>query len=121
MFGIRKSKVLTEGAQAEGVVIDSQAPADTGEGGIGRTYRLTARVRFDDGTTTEVASGRLDRTKVGWNLEGDIVPVRYDPTDRSKIEIDVPALIAAREQGVAELRNSAIAGGEDDLARRADT
>jgi len=118
MFGIGKSKVLTEGAQAEGVVIDSQAPADTGAGGFGRTYRLTARVRFDDGTTAEVSSGRLDRTKVGWKLEGDIVPVRYDPSDRSKIELDVPALIAAREQGVAALRDTAIARGEEDLAGR---
>ena len=121
MFGRGKRKVLAEGARAEGVVIDSQAPADTGRGGIGVKYRLTARVRFDDGVTAEVSSGWLDRTEVGWKLEGDIVPVRYDPADRTKIEIDVPALIAAREQGVAALRDRAIASGEDDLARRTET
>ncbi len=121
MFGLGKHKVLSDGAQIDGVVVDSEAPADTGRGGFGGTYRLTARVRFDDGATAEVRSGRLDRTEVGWKLEGDIVPLRYDRADRSKIEVDVPALISARQQGIAGLRDRAIAEGEQNVGPPSET
>jgi hypothetical protein len=120
MFGIGKGKVLREGAQAHGVVVESRPPAGTATGGVGNIYHVKVRVHFKDGSTADVSSGRLDRHKVGWKLEGDIVPVRYDPEDRSKIEIDVPALIAARGadfDNAAQLREAAIARGEDQLAR----
>jgi hypothetical protein len=119
MFGIGKSKVLRDGARAQGVVVESRPPADTGTGGVGNIYHVKVRVHFDDGSTADVSSGRLDRYKVGWKLEGDIVPVRYDAEDRSKIEIDVPALVAARvadSDDAAQLRETAIARGEAQLA-----
>jgi hypothetical protein len=69
----------------------------------------------------EFSSGRLDRYAVGWKLEGDIVPVRYDPADRSRIEVDTPARMAVREADTAVVsssQNAAIARGEAELARR---
>jgi hypothetical protein len=48
-------------------------------------------VHFDDGSTVEIAR-KADL--YGWVTEGDILPVRYDPEDRSKIEVDAPALRA---------------------------
>lgn len=121
MFGIGKRKLVRDGAQIDGVVICSHPPADTGRGGIGNIYRVDVRVHFQDGSMAEFSSGRLNRYEVGWKLEGDIVPVRYDPANRSRIEVDTPALIAAREANataVSSSQNAAIARSEAELARR---
>jgi hypothetical protein len=121
MFGIGKGKLVRDGAQIDGVVICSHPPADTGQGGVGNIYRIEVRVHFPDGSMAEFSSGRLDRYEVGWKLEGDIVPVRYDPTNRSRIEVDTPALTAAREADAASVnssQNAAITRSEAELARR---
>lgn len=122
MFGIGKGKLMRDGAQIDGVVICSHPPADTGQGGVGNIYRIDVRVHFEDGSLAEFSSGRLDRYEVGWKLEGDIVPARYDPANRSRIAVDTPALMAAREAaaaGVSSSQNAAISRSEAELARRA--
>jgi hypothetical protein len=43
--------------------------------------------------------------------------MRYDPADRSKIEIDEPALTAGRESDLAAMKERAIARGEAQLGR----
>jgi hypothetical protein len=110
MFG--KGRLLREGAKVSGVVVESVAHMGS-SGGMGRggmagieggrhianDYRVKVRVTFDDGSTTET-SARLRRDEVGSLIEGATVPVRYDPTDHSKVEIDVPALKAEKEAGV---------------------
>ena len=73
------------------------AAGEIGAGGVGGAtceaskYRVTVRVTFDDESTVEM-SEQLKRDEVGGLYLGDIVPIRYDPTDHSKPEIDQPAL-----------------------------
>ena len=58
-------------------------------------YRVTIRVNFPDGATTEFKKW-LDWHDVGQVFQGSVVPVRYDPSDHSKVVLDVPALEARR-------------------------
>ncbi|HEY1521792.1 MAG TPA: SHOCT domain-containing protein [Solirubrobacteraceae bacterium] len=86
MFGNKKrAKLYSQGAQTEGLV---EHRSDTTEG---INYRVTIRVKFPDGSTTELKKW-LDWHDVGQLYQGSIVPVRYDPSDHSKVELDVPAL-----------------------------
>src|SRR5436305_820012 len=73
------------------------------------TYSL--RVRFGDGSTTEI-SRHVRGVGVCWVPVGDLLPVRYDPADRSKIEIDEPALKAQRRAQASDAKADAIARGE---------
>jgi hypothetical protein len=86
MFGNRKkAKLYDEGAQTEGLVANR---SDTTEG---INYRVTIRVKFPDGSTTEFKKW-LDWHDVGQLYQGSVVPVRYDPSDHSNVLLDVPAL-----------------------------
>jgi hypothetical protein len=86
MFGNKnRAKLYTEGAQAEGLVVNR---SDTTEG---INYRVTIRVRFPDGSTTEFKKW-LDWHDVGQLYQGSVVPVRYEPSDHSKVVLDGPAL-----------------------------
>jgi hypothetical protein len=119
LFG--NNKLLTDGVVGQGVVIDSVGPASTGEGGMGRSYSVKVRVQFPDGTTAEFTEKHLDRYKHGWRLKGDIVPVRYDGADHTKIAVDVHALEADRDAESAQAKAEAdvlIAAAEDKLAGR---
>jgi hypothetical protein len=51
-------------------------------------------VRFPDGSTADVKERFLDASNQGYVCAGDVVPVRYDPSDYSKVRLDVPALEA---------------------------
>jgi Short C-terminal domain len=87
-------------------------------GGTHHIYRVELRVPFDDGSTAELHT-KLDKDKVGEYDEADIVPVRYDASDQSKIAVDVPALEAEfqRSQANAEAEKvSRIARTEAQLA-----
>jgi Short C-terminal domain len=99
MFG--KGKLLREGAEIDGVVADVSthmvaAYGATSHGTVGNNYRVKVRVSFEDGSTAETSAG-LHLDEVGLLNKGDAVPVRYDPADHSKVEIDVPALKARRD------------------------
>lgn len=101
VFGNKKrAKLYSEGAQTEGLVVHR---SDTTEG---INYHLSVRVKFPDGSATEFKKW-LDWHDVGQLYEGSVVPVRYDPSDHSKVELDVPALQARHGQadatGKAEL------------------
>jgi hypothetical protein len=113
MFGFGKRKVLREGARAEAVVI--------GMGGgrqSGAVFGLKLRVHFEDGSTHEVFR------RVGFHgpndlpqfVEGSTVPVRYDPADRSRIEIDMPALKAREQARRSAAHAQAIAEAEARLS-----
>ena len=104
LFG--KHKLMREGARAEAVVTAARQYGGHTAGAseaAGRTlpvgYHVTLRVRFDDGSTVEVAR-KADL--YGRVTEGDILPVRYDPEDHSKIEVDEPALRAQSDAADAE-------------------
>ncbi len=92
MFG--NKKLLANGAQAQGIVTasDDVKVLVNGAGG----YAVTISVTFDDGTSQELET-RLHTKDVGMKGIGSVLPVRYDPSDRSKIAVDEPAIRASRE------------------------
>jgi hypothetical protein len=95
MFGSHK-KLYAEGAQTEGLVVKL---IDDDQNRI--WYHVVVRAKFPDGTATEFKSHQLAHSDVGELFEGSVVPVRYDPSDQSKIVLDVPALEASHSQAKA--------------------
>jgi Short C-terminal domain len=104
VFGGKK-KLFSEGAQTEGVVMRARAvvnPLTVDPG-----YEVVVRAKFPDGSTTEftqghVASGGwLWAQSVGTPFVGQVVPVRYDPSDHSKIAVDLPVLEERLKQAKA--------------------
>lgn len=112
MFG--RGKSLDGGAQVDGVII--KAPEFfRGSTDMSGRYKVTMRVRFDDGATVEVE--RRLHISCGEHRVGAVLPMRYDPADRSKIEIDEAALTAGRDADFAAIRERAIARGEASAGR----
>ena len=97
-----KKRVLREGAQTEGQVygLTGYGYSDGGPTDFG----VKVRVRFPDGSTTEFEKGPLEARDVGMLFEGSVVPVRYDPTDTSKVVLDAPALEAAQAQAASGMQ-----------------
>jgi hypothetical protein len=81
MFG--KKKVSRDGAQIHGVLVESDADKVPGA----NSYHVNVHVTFEDGTTTEFTD-RLHPGDAGLRGLGAVVPVRYDPLDRSNIVVD---------------------------------
>jgi hypothetical protein len=116
MFGIGRSnnRLLTDGATTKGVVIQNKTRSTVGSGFL-PDYHVKVRVKFDDGTMTEFKA-QLNAREVGRHFEGAILPVRYDPANHSKIEIDIPALAGPKVDLEAKKRD-AIARAEERLAQ----
>jgi hypothetical protein len=61
-------------------------------------YEVVVRAKFPDGSTTEFTQGHVTHggwlwaQSVGTPYVGQVVPVRYDESDQSKIAVDIPAL-----------------------------
>ena len=112
MFG--RDKSLDGGAQVDGVI--TKAPEYfRGSTDMRGRYKVTVLVRFDDGATVEVE--RRLHISCGEHRVGFVLPMRYDPADRSKIEIDEAALSAGRDADFAAIRERAIARGEAEAGR----
>jgi hypothetical protein len=98
------------------LVLDQDVYGQGVQTGEVKSCRYRLRVRFEDGSTTEIS-----RTVWSHNLAyatvGDLIPVRYDPADRSKIEIDGQAIKAQRAAEASELKQQLLADGEAKLAR----
>ena len=107
MFG--HDRLLDDGAQVDGVIIEAPEYFRGSTDMRGR-YKVTVRVRFDDGATVEVE--RRLHLSCGEHHAGAVLPMRYDPADRSKIEIDEPALTAGRDAEFAAIQARAVARGE---------
>ena len=112
MFG--KSKVLIEGTKSQGVIFDTSGPRPTEGGGHTDTYHIKVRIKFGDGSTTDIKE-KLHISKHGFHLKGQTVPVRYDPADHSKVEIDLPELAAQKQAARDRLDRSANARVEQAL------
>jgi hypothetical protein len=99
MFG--QHKVLRDGAAAEAVVtsVDLYQEGMRGNWGTGYTYDVGMRVHFDDGATADFVRriGGMAGTDLKFAV-ADIVPVRYDPHNRDRIELDEDALRASQQQ-----------------------
>jgi hypothetical protein len=118
MFG--KHKLMRDGAHAKAAVILAKRSGgvamDGGYSSVG--YHLELRVQFDDGSSSEVScqvGGALTGTDLSF-FEGDIVPVRYDPADHSKVAVDVPAMEAVRKKNEDQLNREATDRAEAKLA-----
>lgn len=102
MFGSKK-KLYSAGAQTEGVVI--KATAEVNPLTVDPGFSVVVRAKFPDGSTTDFTQGRLRdgggylfAQSVGIPYVGQVVPVRYDPSDHAKIAVDIPALEQRQKQ-----------------------
>jgi hypothetical protein len=126
----RNKALMRDGAQAQALVLEAKQFGHTGVGegpGMGIFFELKLRVQFDDGTTEEITRrvrlASLGGTSgaIGGTVNvGDLLPVRYDPEDRSKIEIDSTAVKQGKEEAREAARERskrlAIQRGEEQLA-----
>jgi hypothetical protein len=61
--------------------------------------------------------GLENKADTGMPVTGQILPVRYDPQDHSKVEIDIPLMKAQREATHDEIRADRIARARAELAQ----
>ena len=105
-------RLLRHGRQGEAIIVD--ATADRVKGRIGGIcgWQVTLRVKFGDGSTADYRR-YLEASVVtdgdGRSLldpsPGMTLPIRYDPANRSKVEIDTAAV--AEQSAVALARAAA--------------
>ncbi len=100
MFG--HHKLLKNGAVAQGVVTSAKyfSPAPTVLG----SWRLELTIPFPDGTDGSL-SCKVDEALLRSPGPGDLVPVRYDESDHSKIVVDEPALKERRKEAVQVVKD----------------
>ena len=99
VFG--KHKLSREGAEAKAVVtsVELYQGGMRANWGTGFTYDVGMRVHFDDDTTADIVRriGGMGGTDLKFTV-GGIVPVRYDPRERDKVELDEDALRAEQQR-----------------------
>ena len=105
-----RKKLMREGAQAQAVVTGREGVNLT-EGGWS-AYKLVLEVHFPDGAQAEVQE-KVHVADIGAlrGRVGDVLPVRYDPEDRSEVMIDVPAIQAEGDAKRRRLDDEAVAAG----------
>jgi len=119
----KKGKSDHHGARAQAIVTAAKREGGfVGGGGVSAIqYRLELRVSFDDGSTTDTectVGGMIRGTDLVF-AEGDIVPVRYDATDRSKIEVDLAAMEAGTAARSEAFQSAAVVRSEMELSAQA--
>jgi hypothetical protein len=106
-----KHKLRRDGVQAQALVLEKKIYAAEVESGMTSACRYQLRVRFEDGSTAEISRRAFDHTLASAAI-GDVIPVRYDPADRSKIELDRQAIVERQKAQAREWDADAIARGE---------
>lgn len=114
MFG--KSKIQKQGEKAEAIVLGVAAGRLSNSKGEDR-WHLHLRVRFADGTTEDTTATAYATGPAGSFGVGEVVPVRYLPDDRTTVEVDRDAIIAAKEAGRKEAQEGLVKLAEERLAR----
>jgi hypothetical protein len=114
VFG-RGKKILEGGAEAKAVVLATDMSGRTNRHAE-RLWKVKLRVQFDDGSTAEVDCSMWTKPFDGPAV-GAIVPVRYDPSDRSKVEVDVASMNAGHDAALEELEANLIEEAEQKLSR----
>jgi hypothetical protein len=109
-----KHKLRRDGVQAQALVLEKKIYATEVESGMTSACRYQLRVKFEDGSTTEISRRAFDHTLASAAI-GDVIPVRYDPADRSKIELDRHAIVERQKAEARERDADAIARGEKAL------
>jgi hypothetical protein len=106
-----KHKRSPDGAQAQALVLEKKIYATEVESGRTSACRYQLRVKFGDDSTTEISRRAFGHTLASAAV-GDVIPVRYDPADRSKIELDRHAMVEQENANAREVDARAIARGE---------
>jgi len=104
---------LRSGTQGKAVVLAVKPLSQIREQGSSGTYAsvLTLHLRFDDGTDVKVDL-TAEVGVLGSPSPGDVVPVRFDPNDHSRVEIDVPAIRDRKQRAAQVTDQAAIAEAE---------
>lgn len=110
LFG--KAKLLREGAQIDAVVIGLGGGSQRGA-----LFRIRLRVKFEDGAQVELWRRKGNAPGIPWVVEGELVPLRYDCADRTRIEIDFPTWRARCEAKARGVKDAAIQAAEEAAAR----
>ena len=114
MFG--KRKLRKHGAKAQAVIVDSDMTGFSNNSGAHK-WKLDLRVQFDDGTTAETSCSAWE-INIGMGYgPGQIVPVLYDPDDRSKVALDEEAMKSEHEARKEAGRAGLVKLAEEKLAR----
>jgi hypothetical protein len=86
--------IYSREARAHAVVVKvaecSGGDGSPGNGGGRRALRL--RIPLDDGSCFDVSRTATQAEIGDWISVGDVVPVRFDLDDHSKVEVDLPFL-----------------------------
>jgi hypothetical protein len=112
-----KDKLLTHGLEAKALVLDKRAYAVGVQTNEVTACSYTLLVKFQDGSEAEI-SRRVFHRELAGAAVGSLIPVRYDPKDKSKVEIDGAAIKAAQEAQANELREQALERGRARLEGR---
>jgi hypothetical protein len=117
MFG--KLNVGRDGDRGQAVVLKAERHGGvTGSGGMSSvTYDLELRAHFDDGTSVDFSEriGSAFKTAGAGFSVADVVPVRFDPKNHERIEVDMAAI---HDQQQADQRQ--VEANESDKAARID-
>jgi hypothetical protein len=113
MFG-RGKKILESGAEAKAVVLETDMSGRSNRHAE-RLWKVKLRVQFDDGIAETHCS--MWAKPFAGPAAGAILPVRYDPDDRSKVEVDVAAINSGRDAAQEELEANLIEEAEQKLSR----
>jgi hypothetical protein len=112
MFGNKKKKILTEGVQAQAVVLNVQ---DTGMTiNDNPRVKLTLQVQPEGQVPFEVEK-KVTVSRVSIPSIGDQYVVRYDPSDTSKVEFDAAAVREANQAVEAQVAQTAASQVPADL------
>jgi hypothetical protein len=102
--------LLRDGARADAVVTECEG-ANLTHGGWS-ALQLVVEVKFPDGSRAELRE-KVDVADIGVlrGRVGAVLPVRYDPHDRSAMALDVPAIRAEVEEATRRRDREAVARG----------
>jgi hypothetical protein len=118
MFGHKH--LLRNGTPARAVVTAATPHGghSDGHGTNPLSFDLDLRVQFEGGSTGDVrchVGGFIHGTDQ-WFTVGDIVPVRYDAADRTKVVVDEAAMSTAAQAEAATRDADAVARAQAELA-----
>jgi hypothetical protein len=115
-------KLFKDGEQAKGVLTNvDQRKSST----MNVMFDVRGHAKLPDGEQVEFAAEKLNSHKLGWFKVGQVVPVRYDADDHTKVALDTPALEAkhkldraqAVEHFAHQTDDAAVARADAKLAR----
>ena len=78
-------------------------------------FDVRGHARLPGSGQVDFGAQKLDTHKLGWFKVGQIVPVRYDAGDPTKVALDIPALEAKHKADRAKAKDQ-LANQRDDAA-----